>query len=81
MIAEVIPISIPNLTDIPAMLRCVADQIEVGDWGKVETAFLVIPREGDFPRLFGWGAIEGSNDPLIQLELTRHWLLTNLVSR
>lgn len=71
----------PNLADIPAMLRRLADQIEAGDWDEVETAFLLMPREGKFPKLFGWGNIQGKNDPLIQFELAKHWLCENLVER
>lgn len=71
----------PNLTDIPAMLRRLADQIEAGDWDKVETAFLLLPRPNNFPELLGWGDVQGKNDPLIQLELAKHWLCKNLVQR
>lgn len=81
MTAEVIQHPSPNLADIPAMLRRLADQIEAGDWGEVETAFLLMPRAGDFPRLFGWGNVTGTQDPIVQFEMAKHWLVTNLVSR
>jgi hypothetical protein len=71
----------PLLTDIPGMLRQMADQIEAGEHGEVGTAFLILPVDDDYPSVFGWGDIEGGNDPVIQLELAKMWLLTNLVAR
>lgn len=71
----------PTLNDISGMLRRMADQIETGEWGKVEGAFLLIPIADDYPKLFGWGNVTGLNEPLVQLELAKHWLCQNLVSR
>lgn len=81
MPAEVIPLGVPNLADIPAMLRNTADQIEAGAWGEIETAFLILPQSDGWPKLFGWGDITGINEPIVQLELTKYWLLNNLVTR
>lgn len=71
----------PLLTDIPGMLRRIADAIEAGEHGDVAAAFLLLPVAGDYPQVFGWGDVEGGNDPVIQLELAKMWLLTNLVTR
>lgn len=81
MSAEVVQLPVSNLADIPAMLRNAADRIESGEWGKVETVFLILPQHNDFPKLFGWGNITGINEPIVQLEMCKHWLVTNLVSR
>jgi hypothetical protein len=83
MSAEIVQIreGAPLLSDIPAMLRRLADQIEAGEHGQVETAFLILPADGDYPKVFGWGDVDGGNDPVIQLELAKMWLLTNLVAR
>lgn len=70
-----------NLLDIPTQLRSLADAIENERHGKVAAVFLIMPQYNDFPKLFGWGDVEGKNDPIIQLSLAKHWLLTNLVLR
>jgi hypothetical protein len=71
----------PSYADIPNMMRRVADQIESGEYGDVKTAFLLMPRRDDYPALFGWGDIDGKNDPIIQLDLAKTWLLTRITSR
>ncbi len=63
------------------MLRRTADRIEAGELGAVETLFIVIPVANDWPRLLGFGDIDGKNDPMIQFDLVKHWLITNLVER
>jgi len=78
-VAEVVQLHDTSLQDIPAMMRKVADQIEAGEHGEVEAAFLVIPESGRYPHVFAWGNIEGRNDPVIIFELAKAWLLTNLV--
>lgn len=81
MTAEIVQYPSLNLNDIPAMLRRLADQLEKGEWGEVETVFLLMPQSGDFPKLFGWGNVTGTQDPIVQFEMAKHWLITNLVSR
>lgn len=82
MSAEIIPIrSGPSLNDIAGQLRALADQIEAGEYGEVETVFALMPRDGDYPTFWGWGDITGANDPVIQLELVKLWLLTNMTQR
>lgn len=71
----------PALTDIPGMLRSMADEIEAGEHGDVAAAFLLLPSADGYPALFGWGDITGANDPVIQCELAKMWLLTNITSR
>lgn len=78
---SVVAFPLNNVGDIPTMLRDMAAQIEQGQRGEVSTLFLIIPRQGDYPDLFGWGDIHGFNEPLVQLELVKHWLCQNLVSR
>lgn len=81
MTAEVVKLPVNNLADIPAMLRNMANQIEAGTHGEVESLFVVMPQPNDFPKLFGWGDITGINEPIVQLEMCKHWLVTNLVAR
>ncbi len=71
----------PPLTDIPAMLRGMADDIESGAFGDVKTMYALVPKDGDYPLLFGWGNVDGTNDPIIQIELAKAWLVNNLVQR
>lgn len=71
----------PSLEDIPGRLRRIADQIEAGEQGAVETAYVLLPTDGDYPRLFGFGDVHGKSDPVVQFELAKLWLLTNLVER
>lgn len=71
----------PSLNDIVAQVRAFADRIEAGEYGEVDAVFAVMPRDGDYPKFWGWGSIAGGNDPVIQLELAKFWLLTNLVQR
>ena len=70
-----------SLTDIPAMLRKLADEIESGDVADVTGAFCLIPRSRDYLLLYGWGDVEGRNEPIIQLDLAKTFLLTHLVAR
>jgi len=71
----------PSLKDIPAQLRALADSIEAGTHGQVDTLFTLMPRDGDFPIMHGWGDVTGLNDPIIQLNLALHWHCRTLVSR
>lgn len=69
------------LTDVPGMMRRLADQIEAGEYGEVKSLYALMPRDSGYPSLFGWGDITGKNDPIIQLDLAKLWLLMNLVER
>ena len=82
MTLTVVPLrEVPSLNDIVAQIRAFADRVKAGEYGDVDAVFAVMPREGDYPKFWGWGDISGGNDPVIQLELAKHWLLTNLVQR
>lgn len=81
--AEIVTIrdGAPLLTDIPGMLRQMANHIEAREYGEVTTAFLLLPVADGYPRVFGWGDVEGKNEPSIQFELAKMWLLANIVTR
>ena len=70
----------PSLNDIPGRLRLLADRIENGEV-EATTAYVVIPRSGDFPQLFGFGDYEKDNGPIVQMQFMLHWLSANLVVR
>lgn len=71
----------PSLNDIPAQLRQLANSIEAGVYGEVETLFTLMPRDGDFPKMHGWGDVTGQHDPIVQLNLALHWHCRVLTSR
>ncbi len=82
MTAEVIPLREgPSLMDIVGQIRAFADRIEAGEYGEVDAVIALMPRAREYPTLWGWGDVTGANDPLIQIELCKHWLLMNLVER
>lgn len=70
----------PSLNDIPGQLRVLADSIEKGEV-EATTTYVVIPRAGDFPKLFGFGDNDKDNSPIVQMQLMLHWLSANLVVR
>lgn len=70
-----------SLTDIPGMLRRLADQIESGEVECQGSAFCLLPKESDWPAVYGWGDVLGKNEPIVQFELARTWLVNNLVTR
>ena len=69
------------LGDIPARMRKLADEIEAGDYGDIESASVLLPRPGDFPLIFGFGDVGGEYSPLVQLQLALHWFCSNIVAR
>ena len=78
---NVVKLDVANLADVPGMLRRLATQIEAGDWGEVQSMIALIPREGDYPTVFGWGDVSGINEPIVQLAMAQQWLITNLTER
>jgi len=71
----------PSLQDIPGHLRAMADRIEAGEYGEVDSLIAVMPRVDGYPVTFGWGSIDGRNDPIIQFSLALQWNLANLTAR
>lgn len=82
MTLTVVPLSDkPSLQDIPALLRNLASEIESGE-AEAKTLFIVIPQEaGGYPRLRGWGDIDGERQPIVQISLLQHWLLSRVTAR
>lgn len=70
-----------NLGDVPAMLRKLADDIETSITEPCSSAIVLLPREQDYPVIFGFGDVEGNNQPLVQLALAHSWFIYNLTSR
>lgn len=67
----------PPLNDIPGRLRLLADQLEAGEHGEYESCLVIIPETtlDDFPRMFGYGSVDGIYNPLIVLQLAlQKWI-------
>lgn len=79
--AAVLPFPKSNLSDIPAMLRQLADDIENGEHGEVSLCIAVIPREGSWPDLFGFGPTGDTSDAAVvgHLEMAKTWFVSNAV--
>ena len=71
----------PPLTDIVGRLRLMADQIEAGEFGDVPGAFVLLPRDGGYPVVCGFGDVEGENHPIIQFELGKMIFLNSKIER
>lgn len=82
MSLTIVPLSDrPSLQDIPALLRNLAKEIESGDI-EAKTLFVVIPQDdGGYPRLRGWGDVDGERQPIVQISLLKHWLLSRVTAR
>jgi hypothetical protein len=70
----------PSLQDIPALLRNLAAEIESGET-MARTMFILIPRDGDYPQIRGWGDVDGDRRPIEQLALASHWLVSRQTDR
>lgn len=78
---KVVPLrSGPLITDVPAMLRQMADDIESGTV-ECNAALFIIPREGDWPDVYGWGQHLGDHGNIAVCEMTKTWFVNNLVAR
>lgn len=69
------------LTDIPAKLREMAAMIESGEHEDVSSVVVLMPVPGDYPRIYGFGELGGTQDPVMICELAKLWLLQNFVER
>ena len=72
-----------NLSDIPAMLRKLADDIEAGEHGDVPLFLGVIPRPGEWPTILGFGPEGDTSDAALigHLELAKSFFIFNQAER
>ena len=66
---------------VSTMLRQLADSIDRGEIEGVEAALVLLPLDGGYPRVLGFGDMTGVNEPMIQFDLAKQWMLGNLVQR
>ena len=70
---KIVNLRAANLTNIPAMLREVADSIEKGRHGEVRAMSDVMLADGRDPVIFGWGLTDSIHSlGVLQIGLT--WL-------
>jgi len=74
----------PPISDIPAMMRQMADWIEKGEI-KIDPAhagvLFIIPRSYDWPDVYGWGDHLGDHSNIAILELAKTWFVKNQTRR
>lgn len=80
MTDNVVTLRAASVADIPAMLRRMADQIEKGEV-EASSALFIIPREGDWPDIYGWGEHLGDHGNIAVCEMAKTWFINNLVAR
>ena len=69
-----------KVSDIPAMLRRMAEQIEAGDVS-ASSMLVIIPRDQDWPEIFGWGENLGYYGNMAVCELAKAWFVENKTVR
>jgi hypothetical protein len=72
-----------NLSDVPGMLRKLADDIEAGTWGEVPICLVVLPRQGEWPDVFGFGPEGDTSDAALigHLELAKAFFISHVAER
>jgi hypothetical protein len=70
----------PKLTDIPGQLRQLADRIEKGEV-EAESVLCIVPQDGDWPIMFGWGDHMTDHGNIAICELAKAWFINNRTSR
>lgn len=79
-LAEVVALRENRINDIPAMLRQMADEIEAGAV-EATSALFIVPREADFPAIYGWGEHLGDHGNIAVCEMAKIWFINNLAAR
>jgi len=70
----------PLISDIPAMMRKLADDIEAGTI-PAKSALFIIPRDGDWPDIYGWGDHLGDHGNIALCEIAKTLFINNLTVR
>jgi hypothetical protein len=70
----------PLVTDIPGMLRQMAEWIESGEI-EASSALFIVPVDNDWPKVFGWGEHLGNHGNIAVCEMAKVWFVNNLVAR
>lgn len=70
----------PSMADIPGMLRTMADDIENGEV-QASSMMVIIPTDGDWPDIFGWGEHMGDYGCIGLLEIAKAFFVNNKTER
>lgn len=72
-----------NLSDISAGLRRLADNIDEGQYPDADAVVVVMPVEGGFPMVFGFGSDDRLDGVSVigHLEMAKAWFITHLTER
>lgn len=70
----------PPINDIPGMLRQLADQFETGEY-TAEGILVILPRDGDWPAIFGYGEHLTDYGNIAVLEMAKTWMTNHLTAR
>lgn len=70
----------PLVCDIPGQLRQLAADIESGQV-QAESVLCIVPQDGDWPIMFGWGDHMSDNGNIAICELAKAWLINNVSVR
>ncbi|MER9079952.1 hypothetical protein [Mesorhizobium sp. M0895] len=70
----------PPVGDIIGQLRQMANWIESGEV-EARSALFIIPSDGDWPEVYGWGEHLGDYGNIAICEITKTWFINNLVAR
>lgn len=72
-----------NLSDVPAMLRKLADDIAAGEYGDVPLCLVVLPHAGEWPTIFGYGPEGDTSDAALigHFELAKSFFVFNHADR
>lgn len=70
----------PSIADIAGQLRQMADMIERGEV-EAQSALFIIPHDGAYPDVYGWGEHLGDHGNIAVCELTKAYFVNNLVAR
>lgn len=73
----------PPLNDIPGRLRLLADELEAGEHGEYANCLVIIPEITltDYPRMWGFGDVDGINNPIITLHLALQKWVNQIMGR
>lgn len=67
------------LSDIPGQLRRLADQIETGAI-TAESLLAIIPSDGYYPIIYGWGEAMGAHERLGVLAAAQFWVANRQIN-
>jgi hypothetical protein len=75
--ADPTPLRGALVSDIPAMLRRMADKIEAKEI-EADSVLFIIDKPGDWPEIFGWGEHLSDYGNIAVCELARAWFVREL---